>query len=52
VERPGDSNSEEHEDADNRLGYRNVDEEADYDERGSQGSGPDEPPPEEEPPAA
>jgi predicted alpha/beta hydrolase family esterase len=47
VERPGDRSSEEHED-DDRLGYRNVDEEGAYDERGSQGPGPGEPPPEEE----
>jgi hypothetical protein len=33
---------------DNAIGYRNVDEEADHDERGSQGPGPGEPPPDEE----
>ena len=31
----------------NELGYRNVNEEAQYDERGSQGPGPGEPPPNE-----
>jgi hypothetical protein len=31
----------------NRLGFRNVDEESEYDERGSQTEGPGEPPPEE-----
>jgi hypothetical protein len=31
----------------NELGYRNVDEEAEHDERGSQGPGPTEPPPRE-----
>jgi hypothetical protein len=32
----------------NELGYRIVDEEAHYDERGSQGPGPGEPPPAED----
>jgi len=31
----------------NRIGYYNVDEEAQHDERGSQGEGPGEPPPED-----
>jgi hypothetical protein len=54
VERPEDRrSSEEREDDPNAIGYRNADEEAPYDERGSQGTGPAEPPPEEEPdPAA
>jgi hypothetical protein len=33
--------------AHNRLGYRNVDEEGEFDERGSQGAGPGEPEPDE-----
>lgn len=32
---------------DNEIGYRNVDEEAEHDERGSQGPGPEEQPPRE-----
>jgi hypothetical protein len=31
----------------NRIGFYNVDEEAQHDERGSQGAGPGEPPPED-----
>jgi hypothetical protein len=42
MERPPDR------DDDNSIGYRNVDEEADHDERGSQGPGHGEPPPDEE----
>jgi hypothetical protein len=34
----------------NKLGYRNVDEEGEYDEQGSQGPGAGEPPPDEENP--
>ena len=54
MERPDETrSSEEHEDDPNAIGYRNVDEEAAYDEKGSQGTGPGEPPPDEEPePAA
>jgi len=55
VERPEDPRSSEERDDDdpNAIGYRNADEEAPYDERGSQGTGPAEPPAEEEPePAA
>jgi len=43
---PQDRDREEDE-AHNRLGYRNVDEEAEHDERGSQGPGPRERPPDE-----
>jgi hypothetical protein len=32
----------------NEIGYRNVDEEAEHDERGSQGPGAGEPPPREQ----
>lgn len=42
MERPGERNDE------GELGYRNVDEEADHDERGSQGTAPGEPPPDEQ----
>jgi hypothetical protein len=54
VERPDPTrSSEEHEDDPDALGYRNVDEEADYDERGgTQGPGPAEPPSDEETPPA
>jgi uncharacterized protein len=48
VERPEQRSSEEHENEDNALGYRNVDEEQSYDERGSQGTDRPEPPPNEE----
>jgi hypothetical protein len=33
----------------NRIGFRNVDEDAEHDERGSQGEGPEAPPRENQP---
>jgi hypothetical protein len=42
MERPGQP------DDDNAIGYRNVNEDADHDERGSQGPGGGEPPADEE----
>jgi hypothetical protein len=45
-DRPSDSPEIEDERG-NELGYRNVDEEEDHDERRSQGPSPNEPPPDE-----
>jgi len=48
VERPDETRSPAEPADDNSLEYRNVDEEGEYDERGSQGTGAGEPPPDEE----
>ena len=45
--RRDDDKTEIEDERQNELGYRNADEEQDYDERGSQGPGSGEPPPDE-----
>jgi hypothetical protein len=45
---PQSSASREHDEDDNSLGYRNVDEQQEHDEQGTQGPGPGNVPPDEE----
>ncbi len=47
METEGKTDGDEAPQGDEQLGYRNVDEEEEHDERGTQGPGPEEPPPRE-----